>query len=84
MVKITELYLNDRAVPFQKKYLETNGQTIQPGCYVFDTQDPNIVLKVAELPMTGDNVLSVKMELTSMPIDMAQDMMKARKHVWHL
>lgn len=84
MVKITELYLNDTAVPFQKKYLETNGQTIQPGCYVFDTQDPNIVLKVAELPMTGDNVLSVKMELTSMPIDLAQDMMKARKHVWHL
>ena len=84
MVKITELYLNDTIIPLQKKYLETNGNTIHPGCYVFDTQDPNIVLKVAELPMTGDNILSVKMELTSMPADMAQDMMKARKHVWHL
>lgn len=84
MVKITELYLNDTIIPLQKKYLETNGSSIHPGCYVFDTQDPNIVLKVAELPMTGDNILSVKMELTSMPADMAQDMMKARKHVWHL
>ncbi|MDD6491506.1 MAG: methyltransferase domain-containing protein [Firmicutes bacterium] len=84
MVKITELYLNDTIIPLQKKYVETNGSTIHPGCYVFDTQDPNIVLKVAELPMTGDNILSVKMELTSMPADMAQDMMKARKHVWHL
>lgn len=84
MVKITELYLNDTIIPLQKKYVETNGNTIHPGCYVFDTQDPNIVLKVAELPMTGDNILSVKMELTSMPADMAQDMMKARKHVWHL
>lgn len=84
MVKIIELYLNDTIIPLQKKYVETNGSTIHPGCYVFDTQDPNIVLKVAELPMTGDNILSVKMELTSMPADMAQDMMKARKHVWHL
>lgn len=82
MVKILELALNGTAVPLQKKWIETNGKMIKNGCYVFDTQDPNINIKVAEFPMTGDNLLTVKMELTPMPQDMAQDMMGAVKKLF--
>lgn len=82
IVKFTELCLNGAAVPLQKKYVETNGKTIKNGCYVFDTQDPNILVKVAELPMTGENILSVKMEVSPVPADMAQDMMGAVKKLF--
>lgn len=82
IVKFTELCLNGAAVPLQKKYVETNGKTIKNGCYVFDTQDPNILVKVSELPMTGENILSVKMEVSPVPADMAQDMMGAVKKLF--
>lgn len=76
-VKIVEICLNGKVVPFQKKYIETNGKIMKTGICIFDTSDPNINIKVAELPMTGENTLSVKMKLTSMPEDMAQDMMRS-------
>ena len=79
MVKIKELSLNGTEVPIQKKYIETNGKTVKAGCYVFDTQDPNLCVKMSELPMLGDNILSVKMEITPIPEDMAQDMIGAIK-----
>lgn len=82
IVKLTELCLNGAAVPLQKKYIETNGKTIKNGCYVFDTQDPNILVKVAELPMTGENILSVKMEISPVPADLARDMMGAVKKLF--
>lgn len=82
MVKILELSLNGTAVPLQKKWIETNGKMIKNGCYVFDTQDPNINIKVAELPMTGENILTVRMELTPVPQDMAQDMLGAIKKLF--
>lgn len=79
MVKIMELCLNGRAVSLQKKYVETNGKQIKAGSYIFDTSDPNILIKMAELPMVGENTLSLKMQLISMPEDMARDMMGAVK-----
>lgn len=82
MVKLLEITMNGSVVPLQKKYLETNGKLIKAGTYVFDTSDPNIHIKVAELPMTGENILTVKMELTPVPQDMAQDMMGAVKKLF--
>lgn len=82
IVKLIELCLNGVTVPLQKKYIETNGKTIKNGCYVFDTQDPNILVKVAELPMTGENILSVKMEISPVPADLAGDMMGAVKKLF--
>ncbi len=82
MVKILKLSLNGTPVPLQKKWVETNGKTIRPGCYIFDTQDPNINLKMAELPMTGENILAIKMELAPIPEDMARDMMSAVKKIF--
>ena len=82
MVRLSEIYLNNNPVPFQKKYIETNGKTIKSGCYVFDTQDPNILIKVSELPMNGENTLSVRMELTPVSAEMARDMMGAVKKLF--
>lgn len=82
MVKIKELRLNETPVPAQKKFIQTNGKTIKPGCYVFDTQDPNLCIRVSELPMNGENILYVKMELTPVPEDMARDMMDAVKRLF--
>ncbi len=82
MVRLSEIYLNNNPVPFQKKYIETNGKTIKSGCYVFDTQDPNILIKVSELPMNGENTLSVRMELTPVSEEMARDMMGAVKKLF--
>lgn len=79
MVKMMELSLNGSPVPLHKRYVETNGKAVKTGCYVFDTQDPNITVWVSALPMTGENILSVKMEITPVPSDMALDVMGAIK-----
>lgn len=82
MVKIKELRLNETDVPLQKKYIQTNGKMVKAGCYVFDTQDPNLCIRVSELPMSGENILYVRMELTPVPADMAKDMMDAVKKLF--
>lgn len=82
MVKIKELRLNETDVPLQKKYIQTNGKMVKAGCYVFDTQDPNLCIRVSELPMSGENILHVSMELTPVPADMAKDMMDAVKRLF--
>ncbi len=79
MVKITELLLNGVEVPMQKKYLETNGKTIKNGCYAFATQDPNILIRLSELPRQGENVLVAKFEVSPISSDMANDMATAVK-----
>lgn len=82
MVKITELRLNETDVPLHKKCIQTNGKMVKAGCYVFDTQDPNLCIRVSELPMSGENILHVRMELTPVPADMAKDMMDAVKRLF--
>lgn len=79
VVKIGELVLNGNGIPLQKRYLETNGKTIKSGCYVFETSDPNIVIKVSELPMAGENTLTVKMEVSPISTELAQDVAGAVK-----
>lgn len=82
MVKILKLDLNGVDVPFQKKIIQTNGKMVKPGCYVFDTQDPNLCIMVSELAMDVENELTIEMEVSPVPKDMAQDMMGAVKKVF--
>ena len=82
MVKILKLDLNGVDVPFQKKFIQTNGKMVKPGCYVFDTQDPNLCIMVSELAMDVENELTIEMEVSPVPKDMAQDMMGAVKKVF--
>lgn len=82
MLKIKELRLNGTDVPLQKKYVQTNGKMVRQGCYVFETQDPNVCIAVSNLPMNGENLLFVRMELAPVPADMANDMMSAVKKLF--
>jgi hypothetical protein len=56
----------------------TNGK-LAGDSFVFATQDPNINIKIAELPKQQDNVLGVKMEIRLLPLDIAQDLAGAVK-----
>lgn len=79
VVKLQELKLNGSEIPIQKKYLETNGKTIKNGCFAFATADPNIVIKVSQLPMTGENILSARMEVSPVSGELAEDIAGSAK-----
>lgn len=82
MLKLTELSLNGIPVPLQKKYLESNGRLLKAGCYIFETQDPNLIIKVSQLPMAGENVLSFKAEMTPVSSEMAKDVISSIKKIF--
>lgn len=73
VVKILELTLNGVGITLQKKYIETNGKLVRNGCYAFSTQDPNLLVRVSQLPMRGENVLAVKLEVAPLSETVAQD-----------
>lgn len=78
-VKLKELSVNNRAVPITKKYVQTNGKAMKNNTYVFNTTDPNITVQMSALPRSGENLLSVKMEVVPLPEDMARDMAEGVK-----
>lgn len=82
VVKICQLDLNGEPIPLQKKYFETNGKTIRNGCYVFATQDPNLVIKFLDLPVRGENVIVAKMEVSPISQEMAVDVAGAVKRIF--
>lgn len=82
IVKLQELTLNGNDVPLNKKCVETNGKLIRNGSYAFATADPNVLIKVSELPMTGENVLRVKMEVSPVSSELAEDMAAAVKKLF--
>lgn len=82
MVKIHEIALNGVAVPLQKKCIETNGKMVKSGCYVFATQDPNLLVRVSQLPMQGENVLTVKLEVAPLSEAVAQDIGSSVKRLF--
>ena len=82
MVRITELSLSREPVPFQKKNVEVNGKTIKSGCYVFDTSDPNIHIKLAGLSRTVEDTLTIEMEISTLTAEMARAMMGAVKKLF--
>ena len=82
MVRITELSLNQIPVSLHKKQVETNGKSINSECYVFDTPDPNIHIKLDGLSRTGEDMLTVGMEISPVSVQMAQIMMGAVKKLF--
>ena len=82
MVKLGSLLLNGEAIPIRKNTLETNGKTVRQGCYVFATSDPNITIHVSQLPMRGENKVYIRLSLSPLPLDMAEDMAGAVKKLF--
>lgn len=82
IVKITELFLNGQKVPLSKKILQTNGRAVRDGTYVFATTDPNLVIQVSGLPRQGENILTINMKLSPLPVEMAEDVAGSIKKVF--
>lgn len=82
MVKIHQISLNGTEVALQKKYIEANGKMIKSGCYVFSTQDPNLVIRLPEHLMRGENTLTAKMEVSPISMELAEDMAGAVKKIF--
>lgn len=90
MVKILEMSLNGERVPLERrKLLAANGKILkpakgetvyQPGI-VFPTKDPNILIDLTSLKREAENILSAKMEIVRLPLNMAQDMAGAVKRL---
>lgn len=76
IVKIKELLWNGEVIPASnRKVIVTNGKAAGGGTFIFPTTDPNINIKVNELPgRQAENILYVKMEINRVAADMAQDL----------
>lgn len=79
VVKIQELALNEEPVDLSFKHVEANGRAVGKGTYVFATADPNFTVKVCALPCRGENVLLVRLELSFLPEEIAQELAQRRK-----
>ena len=79
VLRIMELALDGDEIPLQRKYIEINGRKLKTGAFIFETQDPNIHVKLSELPVTSESVLKVRLEISSMPVGLAEDIVDSAK-----
>ena len=82
MVKIQELLVNGVSVPLSGKTLLTNGTALKKDTFVFATADPNMTVMVSQLPMQGENTLSVKLEIAPLSESLAEGMADSNKKKW--
>ncbi|MCM1185890.1 MAG: methyltransferase domain-containing protein [Lachnoclostridium sp.] len=80
-VKILELTFNEEPVPLDKKHLLLNGRIARPSTIVFPTEDPNINIMLDSLSPKAENKLSVKMEVSLLPLGAAQEIADAVKRL---
>ena len=84
MVRIEEMLWNGERVPLEKrKVLLVNGRIIPPSdkkapvycpSMVFPTTDPNINIHLELLNRQSKNILYTRMEVSRLPLKLAQDM----------
>ena len=82
MVKVRELLVNGVAVPLNKKQVITNGTILGKDGYVFATNDPNMTILMDGIPRTGENTLSVKLEIAPLTSSLAQTVADSRKKLF--
>ena len=82
MVKVRELLVNGVAVPLNKKQVITNGTMLGKDGYVFATNDPNMTILMDGIPRTGENMLSVKLEIAPLTSSLAQTVADSRKKLF--
>ncbi len=73
IVRIEELTFNNEPVPLKRKHVLLNGKIIRPSTLVFPTEDPNINIMLDKLPRMAENRLFVRMEVTLLPLCVAQE-----------
>lgn len=82
MVKVRELLVNGVTVPLNKKQVITNGTMLGKDGYVFATNDPNMTILMDGIPRTGENMLSVKLEIAPLTSSLAQTVADSRKKLF--
>ena len=82
VVKICEILLNQVPVPLSKKHIVSNGKALTGETYVFATSDPNFTVKVSALPRQAENILSVRMNISPLSQEIAQDMERSARHLF--
>ena len=80
ILKVEELLLNGVKVPLTGKTFSTNGRTVKTGTFVFQTEDPNMTIRVSDLPMQGTNHLFVQMKLSPLAKEIAEDVSEGKKN----
>ncbi|MBO4750750.1 MAG: class I SAM-dependent methyltransferase [Lachnospiraceae bacterium] len=85
VVKLQELTFNGERIPVEKKkVLLLNGRSSggEKPSIVFATADPNLGIDVSALSPKAQNVLYASMEVTRIPLQMAEDLCAAlAKHI---
>ena len=85
MVKLLELTWNGERIPVEKKkVLLLNGRSSggEKPTIVFATEDPNLGIDLSTQAPKAQNVLYASMEVTRIPMQMAEDLCAAlAKHI---
>ncbi len=84
LVKVQEMTFNGERVPLERrKVLYTNGRVIKNAdgkgetpSIAFATDDPNININLTQLNRQAKNLLTARMEVVKLPMEMAKDMAK--------
>ncbi len=77
VVKIEELSFNGEDIPLNKKHLILNGRIVKPATILFPTEDPNINIRLEQLPRNAENNLLVRMAVARLPLAMAKELADA-------
>lgn len=87
LVKIREIVWNQEMVQLESRkkmtangriFKDSEGKTGYP-CIVFPTEDPNLNIRLEGMKRQAENVLSVRLEVVSLPFAVAKDLVGAGK-----
>ena len=81
VLRILKLALDCDEIPLQKRYVEMNGRKLKTGAVIFETHDPNIHVKLSELPMTSQSILKIRLEISPVSVGLAEDIVDSAKKV---
>lgn len=81
VVKVDELTLNGQEIPLHnRKIFYTNGRALKASStFLFTDSDPNMYINMTALEGERKNTLHVKMRVTDLPSDMAEDVAASLK-----
>ncbi|MCI6552340.1 MAG: class I SAM-dependent methyltransferase [Lachnospiraceae bacterium] len=78
-VRIREIRMNGSRVDGDRRSIVTNGKKLGEGSYVFDTEDPNINIRVSRYKRQERNSLEAVLEIVRLPGAMAADLCRRKK-----
>ena len=78
-VRIWEIRINGSRVDGDRRSIVTNGKKLGEGSYVFDTEDPNINIRVSRYKRQERNSLEAVLEIVRLPGAIAADLCRRKK-----